>query len=204
MKSATGRSAISWPRPMTIKWSAVCAISLIRWLETKTVRPSAASRRIRLRTHRMPSGSSPFTGSSNSSTCGSPSSAAAMPSRWPMPSEKPFERRFATSWRPTTPSTSSTRRAGMPDSCARLIRCARALRPPCLAFASSNAPTCRGAFGSCRYVYPPMVTAPAVGWSRPRIMRMVVDLPAPFGPRKPVTLPGCTEKLRLYTAVFEP
>ena len=35
----------------------------------------------------MPSGSSPFTGSSNSSTSGSPSSAAAIPSRWPMPRE---------------------------------------------------------------------------------------------------------------------
>ena len=35
----------------------------------------------------MPSGSRPLTGSSSSSTPGSPSSAAAMPSRWPMPSE---------------------------------------------------------------------------------------------------------------------
>ena len=41
-----------------------------------------------VRIHRMPSGSSPLTGSSNISTCGSPSSAPAMPSRWLMPSEK--------------------------------------------------------------------------------------------------------------------
>ncbi len=45
-----------------------------------------------------------------------------MPSRWPMPSEKPLERFLATSCRPTTPSTSSTRRAGMPDSWARHSR----------------------------------------------------------------------------------
>jgi hypothetical protein len=29
---------------------------------------------------------------------------------------------------------------------------------------------------------------------------MVVDFPAPFGPRKPVTLPGSTTKLRSSTA----
>ena len=34
-------SASSLPWPMTMRWSAVSAISLIRWLETNTVRPSA-------------------------------------------------------------------------------------------------------------------------------------------------------------------
>ncbi len=150
MKSLTLMSASSCPRPITISWSAVSAISLMRWLETKTVRPSEASCFIRLRTHRMPSGSRPLTGSSKSSTCGSPSSAAAMPRRWPMPSEKPLERLRATFWRPTTPSTSSTRRAGMPDSWARHSRCWRALRPPCTALASRSAPTWRGALGSLR------------------------------------------------------
>lgn len=97
MKSVMFMSASSWPRPITIRWSAVSAISLMRWLETKTVRPSDASIFIRLRTQRMPSGSSPLTGSSKSSTCGSPSSAPAMPSRCPMPSEKPLDRFRATS-----------------------------------------------------------------------------------------------------------
>ena len=68
------------------------SISDIRWLETRTVRPSAASDLIRLRIHRMPSGSSPLTGSSNIRICGSPSSAAAMPSRCRMPSENPLVR----------------------------------------------------------------------------------------------------------------
>lgn len=36
------------------------------------------------------------------------------------------------------------------------------------------------------------------------IMRMVVDLPDPFGPRKPVTEPGWTSKVSLSTAVVEP
>jgi len=33
---------------------------------------------------------------------------------------------------------------------------------------------------------------------------IVVVLPAPFGPRKPVTWPGRTVKLRLSSAVTEP
>ena len=37
---------------------------------------------------------------------------------------------------------------------------------------------------------PLTVTSPLVGRSRPRIRRIVVDLPDPFGPRKPVTIPG--------------
>src|SRR5690606_27472358 len=43
-----------------------------------------------------------------------------------------------------------------------------------------------------------------VGRSSPRIIRIVVDLPAPFGPRKPVTRPGATLKLMLSTATFSP
>ena len=45
-----------------------------------------------------------------------------------------------------------------------------------------------------------MVTEPEVGRSRPRIIRIVVDLPAPFGPRNPVTLPGATVKSAWSTA----
>ena len=35
-------------------------------------------------------------------------------------------------------------------------------------------------------------------------MRMVVDLPEPLGPRKPVTTPGWTSKLRSRTATVSP
>src|SRR5215471_17915197 len=38
-----------------------------------------------------------------------------------------------------------------------------------------------------------MSAVPSSAASRPRMMRMVVDLPAPFGPTKPVTWPGRTE-----------
>ncbi|SCG03759.1 hypothetical protein GA0115255_118442 [Streptomyces sp. Ncost-T6T-2b] len=115
MKSRMVVSARSRPCPITTMWSAVSSISLMRWLERKTVRPSAASDRISPRIQRMPSVSRPLTGSSRISTSGSPISAAAIPSRWPMPSEKPLVRRRAvSSGSPTRSRTSPTRRRGMP------------------------------------------------------------------------------------------
>jgi len=44
---------------MTMRWSAVRAISDIRWLETRTVRPSAARDCRRRRTQRIPFGVEP-------------------------------------------------------------------------------------------------------------------------------------------------
>src|SRR3954452_21120420 len=49
-----------------------------------------------------------------------------------------------------------------------------------------------------------MSARPLVGRSRPRMMRIVVDLPAPLGPRKPVTTPGGTLKLSRSTATVLP
>src|SRR5215213_2621812 len=49
-----------------------------------------------------------------------------------------------------------------------------------------------------------MSARPLVGRSRPRMMRIVVDLPAPLGPRKPVTTPGGTVKLSRSTATVLP
>ena len=46
--------------------------------------------------------------------------------------------------------------------------------------------------------------APEVGVSSPTIARIVVDFPAPFGPRKPVTVPGRATKVRSSTAVVAP
>ena len=43
-----------------------------------------------------------------------------------------------------------------------------------------------------------------VGRTRPRIARSVVDFPAPFGPRNPVTVPGATVNERSSTASVEP
>ena len=190
-----GVSASSLPRPIMIRWSAVSAVSLIRWLETKTVRPSAASDLNSWRSQWMPSASRPLAGSSNSSTGGSPSSAAAMPSRCFMPSEKPPARLPATASSPVSCSTSVTRRRPIPLLCAIDSRWDQAVRPPCTAPASSSEPTsCSGRMIPW-YRRPPTSAVPDVGASRPRMTRIVVVLPAPFGPRKPVTCPGRTAKL---------
>src|SRR5688500_5033690 len=49
-----------------------------------------------------------------------------------------------------------------------------------------------------------MCAVPASGTSRPRIIRIVADLPAPLGPTKPVTWPGRTVNDRSSTATVEP
>lgn len=48
------------------------------------------------------------------------------------------------------------------------------------------------------------VIVPLVGASRPRIIRIVVDLAAPFGPRNPVTTPGCTVNDKSSTVTLWP
>ena len=80
---------------ITTTSSTVCATSASTWLETSTVRPSPAIARRKSRSQRMPWGSRPLAGSSSTSTCGSPSSVAASPSRWRMPIEYLPTRRFA-------------------------------------------------------------------------------------------------------------
>src|SRR2546423_3255589 len=49
-----------------------------------------------------------------------------------------------------------------------------------------------------------MVARPEVGSARPSSSRMVVDFPAPFGPRNPVMRPGASSKVRSLTAVTVP
>src|SRR4051794_8841584 len=51
---------------------------------------------------------------------------------------------------------------------------------------------------------PPTVAAPAVGFSNPHSMRIVVDLPAPLLPRKPKISPRSTSKLTSSTATNWP
>ena len=78
---------MSRPRPMMITSSAVSG-HLAHQVARDEDRPALAGEALqKLRTQRMPSGSSPLTGSSKSRTPGSPSSAAAIPRRWPIPRE---------------------------------------------------------------------------------------------------------------------
>src|ERR1035437_1161358 len=57
---------------------------------------------------------------------------------------------------------------------------------------------------SLRMSKPATRPAPAVGVSRPQSMRMVVDLPAPFGPRKPKISPRRTANETPATALNAP
>src|ERR1700730_17964703 len=51
---------------------------------------------------------------------------------------------------------------------------------------------------------PPTVALPDVGCSRPHSIRMVVDLPAPLGPRNPKISPRLTSRLIWSTATKLP
>ena len=90
----------------------------------------------------MPSGSSPLTGSSNMSTGGSPSSAAAMPSRCAIPARSP---RLAARNRGEADELEHLVDAAAGGRCSRqpASRWSRARRPGCVAVASSSAPTSR-------------------------------------------------------------
>src|SRR3546814_6460540 len=60
------------------------------------------------------------------------------------------------------------------------------------------------ASGSASTSWPQTAMLPEVGARKPQSIFMVVDLPAPFGPRKPSTSPLATDKLMLSTAVNGP
>src|SRR4029077_6629711 len=51
---------------------------------------------------------------------------------------------------------------------------------------------------------PPIVTVPSLGGRYPVIIRILVDLPAPLGPRNPRTSPLATVNVMLSTASFGP
>lgn len=121
-----------------------------------------------------------------------------------MPSENVPVRLPATSLSPTVESTSSTRLAAIPLLRAIASRCLPALRPGCMAFASSSAPTSRSGNRSSAYGLPRISASPESGRSSPTVIRMVVDLPAPFGPRNPVTVPVSMTEVRPLTTVFWP
>src|SRR5258705_3454216 len=73
-----------------------------------------------------------------------------------------------------------------------------------MALASRSIPSSAMGAGAARWSRPLTRTCPVVGSSRPAIIRIVVDLPAPLGPRKPVTMPGWTTKSRPSTASLSP
>ena len=84
--------------------------------------------------------------------------------------------------------------AGRPIIRWAIVRISRPVRPACWAEASSITPTSRPGFGRSANRRPEIVARPEVGAVRPTIIRIDVDLPAPFGPRKPVTRPAARDE----------
>src|SRR3954464_4038913 len=205
--SSSARVPCAWirPPPMIIIRSATALTSASRCEESSTVPPRSAKLRSSPRIQRMPSGSRPLAGSSRIRTSGSPSSAWARPRRWRMPSEYlPTRRRAAVSSRPTSSSSASTRCAGTPMTWAETASASRPRRPACWADASSRMPTRRPGLGRARWPPPRTWAWPLSGSERSTSMRIVVVLPAPLGPRKPVTVPGSQRKVTSETTVRPP
>ena len=168
VRSASGPAATSRPRATMTTSSTVCSTSESTWLDTSTVRPWVARWRRKPRSQAMPSGSSPFAGSSSTRTSGSPSSAVASCRRWRMPREYPPARRSPASVRPTCASTSSTRSDGSPAAQQRTRRWSRPVRPGWNPVASSAAPTVVAGWASSAYGVPVERRGAGVGRTSPR------------------------------------
>jgi hypothetical protein len=100
-------------RPISIitSQSQICSSSASTWEETTTERSGLASRPSTLRISALPTGSSPFVGSSSSSRWGSPSSAAAIPSRCFMPVRDRSALRGSPAMQPDAPAGRRTPRS---------------------------------------------------------------------------------------------
>ena len=118
---------------------------------------------------------------------GSPSSAAAMPSRWPIPSEKPPARRCATCSRPTIAEDLVDPRRRDAVGLGQREQMVPALRPLWNDRASKQRTDLAQRCALVGVAAAVDGRAAGGGRSSPTIIRMVVDLPAPLGPRNPVT-----------------
>jgi len=96
--------------------------------------------------------------------------------------EKEPARSPATSLRPTVSSTASTRRGPTPVVAPRASEC-WSRRPRSIPLASNSAPTSANCAVDLAYGRPLASAIPELGRSKPRIIRIVVDLPARSGLR---------------------
>ena len=171
--------------------SATCWTSNRMWLETKTVLPSAPRRRISSRTSTIPAGPSRFAGSSRRSSSGSFSSAAPMPGRC-------FHPEGVRLHLVTRALRKSYLVEHLADAKAADPRYPREeLEVPAAGEArvqhgrlDYRAHAADDAGESTRGVDAEEPARPLVAPTSPSRHRMVVVLPAPFGPRNPNTPPS--------------
>jgi len=154
-------------------------------------------------------GSSPTVGSSRNNTRGECSKPRAISSRRFIPPEYVLTRFVRRSQSPTMSSTSRLRSGstarGMPYSSAWKRRFCSALRYSSSVGSWNTRPMLRRTSSLARTTsYPATRAVPAVGWTSVQSILMVVDLPAPFGPRNPNTSPAATSKSTPRTASMSP
>ena len=202
--SDTGASAMIRPRPSTMMWSAVCAISLIRWEDRKTVRPSDGEVAGELAHPEHALGVEAVDRLVQDQ--GGRVAEQRCRDAEPLPHA---ERELAGAF------LRDGLQPGHRDDLAHAFRAdavgrghgqqvvvGRAAGVDCLRIEQHADLVQRGAM--VRVALPLTVTVPALGRSRPTTIRIVVDLPAPFGPRNPVTRPGSIVQVMSSTAVLAP
>ncbi len=162
---------------------------------TRTVRPSWPRAASRSTSARRWAGSSPLSGSSRSSTCGSCTRAWASLTRCRMPLENPPTRRSA-AW--VSPTRRGPRRGGPVVGDAALageeldLRAGGGVGPGGLAVGDDPEPRCTA--GSACGSRPSTRTVPWLGRVAPASSCSAVDFPAPLCPSRPVT-PAPSAKL---------
>ena len=184
-------SATIFPWSMIPTRSASTSASSRYCVVRKTVTPSSrASRSTSAHSALRLCGSRPVVGSSRKSTRGPCSSASARSRRRFMPPEYPPTLRPAASLSPTRSSSASprVRHSAFDRPCRPPWRsmCSQPVRKSSSAASWSAAPMVRRISGPCVVTSRPATLArPPDGGSSVTSISTVVDLPAPFGPRKP-------------------
>ena len=172
--------------------------------DTNTVRPSSASDFRSVRTQRTPSGSSPLTGSSRITDLWLAEQGRGDAEPLSHAETEPPDPLSGDGGQPdqledlVDPATAHAR--GLGES--QQVVAGRPSGVDCLGLQQDSELGHGG--GGRAYAFPFTRTRPEVGASSPAIIRIVVDFPAPFGPRNPVTVPGGATKLRSSTARVGP
>jgi len=152
-------------------------------------------------------GSSDAVGSSNSSNCGLLSSALASAARVCSPDDKSPHLVLRRCFKSNSLSNASTREpsASMAYKRPKKRRFSLTVRlPGNAAYTAAKLVRDRARARSFAISISPIETRPLVGSSTPKIMLMVVVLPAPFGPRRPTISPRLTVNDTSSSAVTAP
>ncbi len=185
-------SAMTLPRSITAIRSANWSASSRYWVVSRTVDPSATSRRIVSHIWARVRGSRPVVGSSRNNSGGRAMRLAARSRRRRMPPEKFFSGLDAASVRPNSSSSSVDLRLASrrlrPSSREKMTRFSVAVRSSSTEAYCPVTPTSeRTAVDSRTTSRPKMRASPPSGRKRVASMRTVVVLPAPLGPSTPYT-----------------